>query len=250
LVSEYRFLRFEIVGLATLAFYVVITLPVAFALLRANLRDLGTSFAVISGLFLLSVPLGYWEHQLVVNVYRSAKRKNNAHEVLKRIVLDVESKMLPQEERIFQSLDPTEQAAFLTALEDTCIHSNRMQLDSDVYNRISDRWSHFYAREAITIFAPIVAFVLWSATLVAGYYLKWRMNFAASHVLLSTTIFVAMTITNFALIHPYTRKLWNEICFLESQLLASNNSAVQSIIKSIVKEGMTHHDYFYTREGK
>ena len=107
MVSEYRFLRFEIVGLATIFFYITIMLPVAFTLLRANVRDLGTSFALVSGLFLLSVPLGYWNTSWLLmfteisGVRRntrfseplgggSGQRPNSAHEILRRLVLAAE----------------------------------------------------------------------------------------------------------------------------------------------------------------
>ena len=74
------------------------------------------------------------------------------------------------------------------------------------------------------------------------------MNF--QNVSLSLALFLVLAVTNFALIHPYTRKLWNEIDFLESLLLSSNTVKVKSIVDSVVRTGMKHNDYFSRPKAK
>ena len=90
------------------------------------------------------------EHQLVVNVYRDqwcetkhkvlgtlgrwvGQRPNSAHEILRRLVLAAEEQQTCEDEsnKFFELLDSTQQASFLTALEDICIHSSQMEFDSD-----------------------------------------------------------------------------------------------------------------------
>ena len=99
---EYRFLRFEVVGIATIVFTIGGILPLLDnAFLASWITDADAALATVAGLFLLSLPLGYGEHQLVVNVYRSHKRTRTVFKVLEEIVLEAQSSCNTSKEKPF-----------------------------------------------------------------------------------------------------------------------------------------------------
>jgi hypothetical protein len=233
--AEYRFLRFEIAGIITLVFYVFLTWPLVAAIMETTFpQKMEFSLAVVAALFLVSLPLGYWEHQLVVNKYRAEKRDRKAFSVLREILANEQFRQgFPQEKNFLQHLDPREESSFLTTVLELCIYSEKMKSSSGLFERLSDRWSHFYARKAVAVYAPLFAVVFWIATVVLGYSSQWPMEFGK--MWLSVIIGAVVFAVNFALINPYAGKIWLEISFLETELVLANRIDIVSVLSSIVK---------------
>src|SRR5438094_102709 len=213
--AEYRFLRFDIAGLATLINYSIITLPVALPFIESSgFGNLSVSLAAVSAVFLISVPLWYWEHHLVVNYYRSRKHHRRVHDILESIIIE-EEKTLPTQPNtsILNQLDEAAKAAFLTAFTEICMFSRDIKSNPEAHGRLSDRWSHFYARKAVGLFSPAIALILFIATisLAAVYHLPFNWG----NLPLSIVVWLLITIPNLLLIDPYTMKIWREIGYLE-----------------------------------
>src|SRR6266566_2941286 len=176
MVSEYRFLRFEIAGLVTVAFYAIIAFPVVLPSVPA-FSNLDLSLALVATLFLISLPLGYWEHQLVVNKYRSADKPRTIHGLLNDVLAEeAKSATGPLFKQNLQNLSSPRQNAFLTTFAELCIYSDEIKMDSAVFDRLSDRWSHFYARKAVAVYAPILSTIFAGATFVWGTLSSWNLN--------------------------------------------------------------------------
>jgi hypothetical protein len=236
MVSEYRFLRFEIAGLTTVTFYILMTWPLVANWARlAFLKDLGLGLAVVAALFLISLPLGYWEHQLVVNRYRSEKKARKVHQLLEHMILeDPEIKAaFSQGKDFFGSQNSREKNAFLTTLIELVIYSGKIDLSPEIYERLGDRWSHFYARKAVSQYAPVFSLALWAGTVLLGYFSQWPLEWGRAW--LSIVVLGVIGAVDFALIDPYSRKIWLEITFLEVEMILAYKDKVGQILSSIVK---------------
>jgi len=246
--AEYRFLRFEVVGIATIAFLLIGILPMLEdAFVSSLLTDMNASLAVVAGLFLLSLPLGYGEHQLVVNIYRSHERKRAVFELLKDLVLEAEESYKKNgkiaKQPLLQSLDNVRKNSFLTVLLDLCVYTGNSCIDPNIFSRLSDRWSHFYARRAVGKYAPIFSFALWIIVLILGFLFPWPFSFEIQNFIMA----ILWWITVFGLIgrkiDSYSKKIWYEISFLETSIVLVNKDKISSIISKIVRSMIEHPEY-------
>jgi len=244
--SEYRFLRFEVVGIATIVFLLIGIAPLVDKnWLTTSLANTETSLAVVAALFLISLPLGYWEHQLVVNVYRSHKKERRVFKILKDNVLEIERTHTTQTKKpFFGTLDEKMKNALLTSLLDVYVYANS-SISPEIFGRLSDRWSHFYARRAVGRYAPIISLLFWAVAVILGYLLKWPLVFQLENFVVSILWWVVIFILCIVLIDIYAQKLWEEICFLEESIvLADVKGKAGKTVETIISSMMEHPDYY------
>lgn len=212
--------------------------------LSSILENLEASLAIVAGLFLLSLPLGYCAHQWVVNVYRSEKATRTVHNVLKDMVLEAqESHETEKEKPFFSKFNASEENSFLTALLDLCIYSTNSPLDPTVSTRLSDRGSHFYARRAVGRLAPIISVILFVAILIVGQVLSWPLVFQWPNALGSLLIWVLIFVFCLLVIDSYSKKIQLEIGYLETAAVLANKDEMEKIISRIVGLMIEHSEY-------
>lgn len=244
--SEYRFLRFEVVGIATIVFLFIGIAPLVDRnWVATNFANTETSLAVVAALFLISLPLGYWEHQLVVNVYRSHKKERRVFKILEANVLEIEKTHTTQTKKpFFGTLDEKMKNALLTSLLDVYVYANS-SISSEIFGRLSDRWSHFYARRAIGRYAPIISLLFWVVAVILGYLLGWPLIFQIENFAMSIVWWVVIFILCIILIDLYAQKLWEEMCFLEESIvLADRGGKAGKAVEAIISSMMEHPDYY------
>jgi len=240
--TEYRFLRFEVVGLATIAFLLIGILPLfERTFVSSLLADVNASLAVVAGLFLLSLPLGYGQHQLVVNLHRSPKSKRAVFEVLSDLVEEVEQSY--KKGQLLKNLDDLRKSSFLTALLDLCVYSEKASINPTVFNRLSVRWSHFYARRAVGTYAPLSSLVLWAIVLFLGYLAGWPFSFGLENFFWAAVWWVVVFMLIGRKIDSYSKKVWFEISFLESSIVLANKDRIVDIVSKVVIPMIEHPEY-------
>ena len=242
---EYRFLRFEIVGLATIIFLLIGIWPMLEStFLSSLLKDFEASLAIIAGLFLLSLPLGYCEHQWVVNVYRSEEAIRTIHRILKDMVLKAqESYETEKEKPFFANLNELEESSFLTALLDLSIYSKNSPIDTTIFSRLSDRWSHFYARRAVGRLAPIISVTLFIVVLIIGQFLSWPLVFQWPNIASSVLIWALIFAFCLCVIDSYSKKLQLEIGYLESAIVLAHEDEIKKLVSRIVRLMIENPEY-------
>ena len=242
---EYRFLRFEVVGIATIVFLLVGIAPLLErAWVTSWISDADTSLAIVAGLFLLSLPIGYAEHQIVVNIYRSHRKPRKVFKILEDLVLIAqESCETSSEKPFFEKFDALSKNSFLTSLLDLCVYSKESASDPDIFSRLSGRWSHFYARRAVARFAPIFSILIWIFIIILGYFLSWPIIFEPVTLGLSIGWWVVVFVLCIYLIDSYANKIWLEICYLESSIVLASRDKIQPIIDNIVSSMIENPEY-------
>lgn len=231
-------------GLATTIFTAIALLPMLDkSILSAGLRDLNVSIGIVAGMFLASLPLGYWEHQLVVNAYRSERKNRVAFRILKDFVLEIQSKKVPKNGPFFNLFDNKSENSFLTSLLDACIYSKKSSVDKDIFERLSDRWSHFYARKAVGIYAPIFGFLLWIAILVFGLLFGLPVVYQVQNFAIAFFAWGVIFSLNFRFINSYAKKIWLEISHLETIILLIEKEKVIPSISKAVNLIIKHPEY-------
>jgi len=243
--EEYRFLRFEVVGIATIVFVLAELVPILkTASLVVWISDLDASLAFVAGLFLFSLPIGYAEHQIVVNIYRSYKKPRKAFEILEDIVLKAqEAHKNDSEKPFFEKFDAVEKSSFLTSLLDLCIYSNESVAEANIYDRLSGRWSHFYARRAVGRYAPIFSILIWISIVVSGYFLSWPIIFEPARLVSSFIFWVVLFFLCVLLIDRYANKIWLEISYLETSIILASRDEIKKIVNKIVTSMIEHPQY-------
>lgn len=249
--AEYRFLRFEVVGIATIIFVVIGTWPLLDnSWVISWVSDADASLAVVASLFLLSLPIGYAEHQVVVNIYRSHKKSRKVFKILEDLVLAAqESCKVSSKKPFFDKFDDLRKNSFLTSILDLCIYSTESAAYPNVYNRLSGRWSHFYARRAVGKFAPIFSVSIWVIVVGSGYFLTGAnilslpLIYAPLNLGMSILWWIVIFILTHFVIDSYANKIWLEICYLETSLILASKDKIQPIIKNIVSCIMEHPEY-------
>lgn len=246
--AEYRFLRFEVVGVATIAFLLIGIFPMLEpTFVSSLLTNLNASLAIIAGLFLLSLPLGYGQHQLVVNAYRSPKSKRAVFDVLEDVVLEIEGsykeRIETAKQPLFKDFDRVRKNAFLTALLDFCIYSNRSLTNSSVFSRLSDRWSHFYARRAVGKYAPLFSLALWIILLVLGFLASWPFSFQLHNFVWAGLWWIFVFWQIGGKIDLYSKKIWFEISFLEILIVLASRDKILTEIAPVVISMIEHPEY-------
>lgn len=240
--AEYRFLRFEVVGITTIAFLIIGILPMLEkTFVSSLLADMNASLAVLAGLFLLSLPLGYGQHQLVVNLHRSPKSKRTVFKVLSDLVEEVEQSY--KKGQLLMTLDDLTRSSFLTALLDLCVYSNKTSIHPTVFKRLSDRWSHFYARRAVGKYAPLSSLVLWGVLLFLGYLAGWPFSFELANFFWAAVWWVVVFVLIGRKIDSYSRKVWFEISFLESSIVLAKREEIIDILSKVVIPMIEHPEY-------
>ena len=203
--------------------------------LSSLLKDLEVSLAIIAGLFLLSLPLGYCEHQWVVNVYRSKDASRKVHKILKDMVLEAQKSYKTKKEKpFFAKLDELEENSFLTALLGLSIYSKESPIDPTIFTRLSDRWSHFYARRAVGRLAPFVSVTLFGVVLIVGRILSWPLVFQCSNLAASLVIWLLIFVFCLWVIDSYSKKIQLEIGYLESSIVLANKAETKQLVSRIV----------------
>jgi hypothetical protein len=246
---EYRFLRFEIVGIATVIFLVVGVLPILDpASLRSWISDPSTVIALLGGLFLISLPLGYAEHQVVVNVYRSHKTPRAVFEVLEDMVLNAQDSVKSSEKPFFAKFDNVRKNSFLTSLLDVIIYSQK-NTDPAVYDRLSGHWSHFYARRAVGKYAPLFSIFLWLSFVVLGFLLSWPIVFRLTNFVIAVAWFGAVLGLCVLFIDSYAKKIWFEISFLETSIVLANRKETEPSVLKVVSAMIEHPEYIERGDG-
>jgi len=212
--------------------------------LSSILENLEASLAIVAGLFLLSLPLGYCAHQWAVNVYRSEKAARTVHNVLKDMVLKAqESHETKKEKPFFSKFNASEENSFLTALLDLCIYSTNSPLDTTIFTRLGDRWSHFYARRAVGRLAPIISVVLFVGVLIVGQFLSWPLVFQWQNALGSLLIWVLIFVFCLLVIDSYSKKIQLEIGYLETTAVLANKDEMEKMISRVVGLMIEHPKY-------
>jgi hypothetical protein len=238
--QEYRFLRFEIVGISTLVFLIVGLLPfLRHEILGWTTVDVGTAISIFGALFLASLPLGYWEHQLVVNVYRSPKKRRRAFGVIEKTIKNIENGKLKSgdtgRKAFFDSMNDRVKNAFVTSLLEICIYCKESSIDKDIFDRLTARWSHFYARRAVGSYAPVISFVLFWIAVACGQIFSWSfLTYDTVGILFSAAWWAFIFGFSKIAIDSYARKLWEEINHLETTIVAANLQKVKDAFDRIV----------------
>jgi hypothetical protein len=230
MVSEYRFLRFEIAGLFTVFSYSLLMLPIG-ASFFSSLKSVEFGVTAVATLFLASLPLGYWEHQLVVNRYRSDNMPRRVHGLLKDMV-EASSQTSPIR-GLYDKITPEEANSFLTVLSELGTYSENMGIKPEIFDRLSDRWSHFYARKAVALYGPLLSVVFFAATVIAGFFFGLKLDFG--NLWISIILGVVVLVPNYFLINPYSRKIWQEIDLLEAQILLANKEKMKDLLNPSAK---------------
>lgn len=244
--AEYRFLRFEVVGIATISFLLIGLLPMLeSSVITFFLVNMNGALAVIAGLFLLSLPLGYGQHQMVVNVYRSHKKRRAVFQALEDMVHEAEKnlKIEKGQKSLIQSLNDKRKNSFLTAILDVCLFSKQSSVDSEIYSRISDRWSHFYARRAVGKYAPMSSFMMWIILLIIGYFALWPLKFQLENFAIAAVWWLTVFWLIGRKIDSYSEKIWFEISYLESSVVLANKEKMQELVSKVVGEMVKNPDY-------
>ena len=60
--------------------------------------------------------------------------------------------------------------SFLTSLIDVMEYHEENKIKSEIHDRMSNLWSHLYARKAVGFFSPIISFSLHIIILLAFYF--------------------------------------------------------------------------------
>lgn len=245
--SEYRFLRFESVGISTLIFLFLGVFPLFFtSFINLMSKDITVAFTAIAGAFLISLPLGYIEHQWVVNVYRSPNKIRTIHKMLDDLILQIQdshAKGKDEKHIFFQKFNTKSKVSFLSILIDLIIFFNDGRLDKSVFNRLSDRWSHFYARRAVGRWAPIISLILSITIVLFGLLLNWQMDLYWQNLLACIVIWAVIIIISVRIVDSYSEKLWLEINHLEAVILVSRYDEIKSVLEKVVKYFMEHPEY-------
>jgi sensor histidine kinase YesM len=228
------------------------TMPLLdFEIISSTLNNISTLLSVVGGLFLFSIPLGYWEHQLVVNVYRSEKKPRPAHLYVRDMVLEAQKSIKTKKKDIFfESFSDRAKNSFLTALVDMCIFSRNSSSDANIYGRLSDRWSHFYARRAVGRYAPIISIVLWTVSLVAAYlcFGPLPFRFGWQNFLVSAIVWMMIFAVSICVIDSYSGKIWAEISFLEGTIVLARKKENSEMIKNVVENAYENPEYIEQAE--
>jgi len=243
--AEYRFLRFEVVGIATILILVVGILPILDTTYVISwVSDANAALAIVASLFLFSLPLGYAQHQIVVNVYRSHKTTRAVFKILEDMVLkSQESCNTSTEKPFFKSFDDLRKNSFITSLLDLCVYSKQMNTDANIFNRLSERWSHFYARRSVGRYAPLFSIILWILIVILGWVCSGPIVFQLINFGISIIWFVSIFILCVFLIDSYAKKIWLEISFLETSIILANREKIEPLIMQIVSSIIEHPDY-------
>jgi len=240
--TEYRFLRFESAGIATILFLLISLLPIyqndLFVFITS---DLNAIIGSVAAFFLLSLPVGYIEHQLVVNKYRSHKKPRIIHDILEKIIIDYENDH-PDENlpKVFSNLNKKEFISFSTELLEILLHHKENVTNESISERLSSLWSHFYARKAVGIYAPFITLILYIAIIVMGKLSIIPMNLNQNNVIGGLFIVFIFILIGILLIDPYTSKLWAEINYLEAELMLFNFKIFSPKIRGVIYYFMQH----------
>ncbi|MBN1245901.1 hypothetical protein JXA31_09940 [Candidatus Bathyarchaeota archaeon] len=244
--SEYKFLRFEIVGLFSVIFFLIGILPLIRIELIANtFSALSTSLSILASLLLLSLPLGYWEHQFIVNKYRSEKRNRPAMLFLQEMILTKIPENGKKGRAFYNTLSTRKKSALLASLLDLCVYSNTSGISDSIYERLADRWSHFYARKAVGVLAPIIGIILFIIGLLAGTAI-WSnaFSFGWQRIVISGAIWAVIFAISLYLINRYSIKIWEEVCFLESEIVLSKEEENRLAVENVIERVAEHPEFF------
>lgn len=240
---EYKFLRFEIVGIATILYTIIIILPLIFDGFKNFLStDISAAIAFIGSLFIFSIPLGYIMHQLVVNKYRSERRENDIFRIIDLFINEKIKgfKGIKEDEKKFikknyNILQGREKNSFLTALMDYFAHTDK---SGDAYERIEVRWSHFYARKSVGKYAPLAsapfALLLSIFIIFSTDWIEFETNGIFISLIMSIGFWLIILIFSLFFIDSYSKKILLEIENLEKIIFFSvEKNNIDNILKEM-----------------
>jgi hypothetical protein len=230
LADEYRFLRFESVGITTIIFLICGFLPlIPDSVFNSIKLDLSSTAAIIGAIFLLSLPLGYLSHQFVVNKYRSENKPRIIHKFLEKRIKDIDN-------NFFSNWLPIEKISFLTSLLDLSIYNSKNNTDKEIHDRISSLWSHFYARKAVGKYSPTIGIIIQGILIFSSVILGINLALGINRLIISALIWAFIFIVGIFLIDPYSKKIWNELNYLEIELILYEYNQVYGILTNIITE--------------
>ncbi len=240
--AAYRFLRFQIAGVAFFLYWMAFLSPfVSQQTAEVLLSDGGRLIAAVGLLFVFSMPIGYVIHQFAVNRKRSRVHRRSAHDLLESIIDRTNSELLPTDDKNkrFQVLD-----ALLTYFSRTPADSPD-PADDSIADELDGRWSHFYARIGLGFYSALPALVVALVTLGLSYFLRpdspWQPvsllvagRFTAEP--LSFVVLFLLVAIGAAIIlgmNRYLAKLWTEINGIEYMLMLRRHQQVEDTLRNV-----------------
>ena len=250
--AEYRFLRFESAGLATIIFLIISLLPLFLSnILELIKTNVATVVAIIASIFLLSLPLGYIEHQFVVNKYRSHKTKRIMHNILSNTILDIQKSNNSEniERPFFCKFDEKLKMSFLTEVFDVILGYKDFKIDKSIQDRLRNLWSHFYARKAVGVYSPLFTTVLYFIIIISALLNNIPMNLSEISIFTSAIFLILIWGLGLIFINSYSEKIWFEINSLEMSILSAEMKGIKPLLQKITFYLMEHPEYLKKREG-
>lgn len=231
--AEYRFLRFEIVGITTMLYTAIVISPVIFnGLLDFISSNVSAALAFIGALFLFSIPIGYIIHQFAVNRYRSPKEHYTFFEKLDKYVQEKIAKTKDVKlKNSYTKLDELKKSAFLTALLDAILHYEGNGYFGNIYDRIEVRWSHFYARKSVGKYSPLASGVFTILILFILSFTSSWVVFTLPSIVTSIGIWCLILIFSLTFIEKYSEKIILEIDNLERIVFSSKKQRLIRLLK-------------------
>lgn len=250
--TEYKFLRFESAGLVTIIYLLISLLPLFLSkILDIITTDVTTVVALIASIFLLSLPLGYIEHQIVVNKYRSYKTKRIMHNILSNAILKIQNANNSGDVKkpFFCQFDEKLKISFLTELFDVILSYKDLKTDISIQDRLRNLWSHFYARKAVGVYSPLITTILYIFIIFSAWLNKISMNLSIISILTSVGFLISIWLMGILLIDCYSEKIWYEINTLELSFLISEMQNIKPILTKVTLYLMEHPEYLKKKEG-
>lgn len=231
--DEYRFLRFESVGITTIIFLIIGILPVIpISVIESCSRDISGVAAVVGIILLLSLPLGYVSHQVIVNKYRSHTKPRQAHTIIEKMFNEQSNKHY-KKDFFDESFCPMQKIAFITSMIDLILYNKENKTNIEIHERLSSLWSHFYARKAVGSYSQNISFALNTGIYLVLHFLKIT-TITSRMVILSLIWHGVILIIGRHFINPYSVKIFLELEYLETEIILSNLIEINKIIKPIV----------------
>ena len=250
--EKYRFLRFESAGMSTTFYIFLMILPVYWEVIKKTFQsDISGVLGSIATLLLISLPLGYIEHQLVVNRYRSEKNDRLMHTILNNEFNSIIEKNQKTKTRdIYNDLDAKLKSSFLTSFLDLLTYQKKINTKSDLHDRISSLWSHLYGRKAVGIYAPILSLLFYLLICGIKYYKIINININLNNFYIGLGIGIFILLIGLIFINPYSKIIWYELNYLEAQFIIIEKEKVHELIISIINELEDNGEIMNIKKGK
>lgn len=221
-----QFFRFVVSGYVCLLYYFAILFAFSNALHRLGeamsltFLDL---FTISMGSLVLSVPLGFLIHELDISLYSPYRLSRFGRERSSmRIIGDlVKEKGASVGSEYFQAL--------LEFVKYSVEHSKDVNAHLD--KEVSNRYSYYYGRMEAAIYAPVLALVLFTASVLLG-----RLDIRLT--LVGAVVVVGIGFISAALLH-YACRLLKEIDAIETLIVKVRKDELLKLIDLLSNTGAT-----------